>query len=52
MALKEYRATLNPLINGIALFKVQAPKKKHMKLNLQIIVSASAALPFPGHQAR
>jgi hypothetical protein len=49
MAPKEYRATVNPLAKGIALFKVQAPKKKLMKLNLQIIVSVSAApvLAFP-----
>jgi hypothetical protein len=27
MVLKVYRATVNPLAKGIALFKVQAPKK-------------------------
>jgi hypothetical protein len=34
---------VNPLAKGIALFKVQALKEKLMKLNFQIIVSASAA---------
>jgi hypothetical protein len=43
MVLKEYHATVNPLARGITLFKVQAPKKILMKLNLQIVVSASAA---------
>ena len=43
MVLKKCRCYRESTGKRIALFKVQAPKKQLMKLNLQIIVSAAAA---------